>query len=77
MKQFKGKVSIAGKEYTCEVINGVRYIDGVTAYEFAKRLSTMEFIELSEVGSKALEAEIENRKFSPNFMYEEIRHSKN
>lgn len=55
MGQYKGKVSIAGKEYTCEVINGVRYIDGVTVYEFAKRLSKMEFIELSTDVKKYIE----------------------
>lgn len=77
MEQYKGKISIAGKEYTCEVINGVRFIDGMTVFEFMKRLSTLELIELYEVGYAALEAEKENREFSPNAMYKKIRCSKN
>lgn len=77
MKQYKGKVLIAGKEYNCEVIDGIKYINGVTVSEFAKHLSPAEIFELANVGAAALDAERENRKFSPNMMYMEIRSSKN
>lgn len=74
---FKGKVSIAGKEYNCEVVNGIRYIDGVTVSEFAKRLSSAEILELAMVGACAVDSEKENRESSPGAMYREIRNQKN
>lgn len=74
---FKGKVSISGKEYNCEVVNGIRYIDGMTVSEFAKRLSSAEILELAMVGADAIDAEKENRVSSPGVMYGEIRYQKN
>lgn len=70
MKEFKGKVCISGKEYTCEVINGVRYIDGVETSEFMKRLSIKDILQLSNIGAAAVDAEIEGVDFSPINMYE-------
>lgn len=77
MNKFKHKVSIAGKEYVCEVIDGVRYIDGVTVSEFYSRLSPMEIAELARVGAAALDAERRRQSFFPSTMYREIRHLKN
>ena len=30
MEKYKGKLTLGNKEYECEVIDGVRYIDGKT-----------------------------------------------
>ena len=38
MKKYKGTVRIDGKEYPCEVKNGVRYINGMTVDEFYNTL---------------------------------------
>lgn len=34
MEKYKGKLTLGNKEYECEVIDGVRYIDGKTVDEF-------------------------------------------
>ena len=58
---MKGKVTISGKTYDCEVRNGVRYIDGKTVLEFAATLSPRELMELATVGAMAVDAEKEGR----------------
>lgn len=42
---MKGKITISGKVYECEVRNGVRYVDGKTVPEFAKTLSPSELMD--------------------------------
>lgn len=56
-KTYKGVVRIAGKEYPCEVIDGVRYIDGVTVWEFMKRLDSTTIGNLAKIGKTAVEFE--------------------
>lgn len=53
---MKGKITISGKVYECEVRNGVRYIDGKTVPEFAKTLSPSELMDLAIVGAMAVDA---------------------
>lgn len=53
----KGVVRIAGKEYPCEVIDGVRYIDGMTVSEFMETLDTDTLIKLAKIGKTAIEFE--------------------
>lgn len=38
MEKYKGKLTLGNKEYECEVIDGVRYIDGKTVDEFYNEL---------------------------------------
>lgn len=58
---MKGKITISGKVYECEVRNGVRYVDGKTVPEFAKTLSLSELMDLAIVGAMAVDAEKEGR----------------
>lgn len=65
MNKHKGKVTIAGVEYSCEVIDGVRYIDGKTVGEFLKTLSREAVFNLAAVGSVAVKAERDGLEISP------------
>lgn len=58
---MKGKITISGKTYDCEVRNGVRFIDGKTVPEFAATLSNSELFDLAKVGAAAVDAEKEGR----------------
>lgn len=44
MEKYKGKLTLGNKEYECEVIDGVRYIDGKTVDEFYNELPIEEVI---------------------------------
>lgn len=54
MEKYKGKITLGNKEYECEVIDGVRYIDGKTVDEFYNELPIEEVIKLVRVGFEAL-----------------------
>lgn len=51
MKQFTGKVTIAGQEYDCEVKDGIRYIDGKTVDVFMQSLTVSNLCNLAIVGA--------------------------
>lgn len=38
MKTYKGKINIGNKDYNCEVIDGIRYIEGKTVSKFVETL---------------------------------------
>ena len=38
MKIYKGKINFGDKEYECEVINGIRYVEGKTVSKFIENL---------------------------------------
>ena len=57
MEKYKGKLTLGNKEYECEVIDGVRYIDGKTVDEFYNELPIEEVIKLVRVGFETLKAE--------------------
>lgn len=63
-KEYKDKVLIGGKEYACEVIDGVRYIDGKTTDEFVRTLDIDTIRNLSVVGFCAVECEKKGVDFS-------------
>lgn len=73
---MKGKITISGKTYDCEVRNGVRYIDGKTVSEFASTLSHREIMELAMVGAMAVEAEKEGRFIPAQAVLKGIQKSK-
>lgn len=50
---MKGKISIGGKTYECEVIDGIRYVDGKTIDEFMDTISIEDVMNLAIVGSSA------------------------
>lgn len=53
------EIQIGTKKYSCEVKDGVRYIDGKTVDEFLKMLPLDEVIKMAKVGTMALEDEIQ------------------
>lgn len=77
MSEFKGKITIAGKTYDCEVRNGVRYIDGVTSDEFIKRLPFDEVLNLCMTGIVAVEAEKGGIDVSAKRVYESFDQNPN
>lgn len=62
----KGTVTIDGKTYNCEVVNGERFIDGKTVDEFMKSLPTDTIQRLAQVGEKALIDEKQCKKNQEN-----------
>ena len=72
MEKYKGKLTLGNKEYECEVIDGVRYIDGKTVDEFYNELPIEEVIKLVRVGFEALKAEKNGEAFSPKEEYQRI-----
>lgn len=54
---LKGNITLNGKKYSVEVINGKRLIDGKTVEEFVKSLDTITVAELANVGFQALKDE--------------------
>lgn len=64
MKQeFKGTVRIEGKTYSCEVINGERFIDGKPIDEFMETLHPQTVEDMAVIGKHALIQERENLPF--------------
>lgn len=55
--KHKGEIWIDGKKYSCEVINGERFIDGKTVNEFMRALPVETLVRLAKVGKKALQDE--------------------
>lgn len=53
-QKYKGKFKLNGKQYSCEVINGIAYIDGKTVSEFVKTLDSVTLSEFAKVGRQAL-----------------------
>lgn len=66
MNKHKGRVTIAGVEYLCEVVDGIRYIDGKTVEEFLKTLPREAVFNLAAVGSVAVKAERDGLEISPS-----------
>ena len=69
MEKYKDKLTLGNKEYECEVIDGVRYIDGKTVDEFYNELPIEEVIKLVRVGFETLKAEKNGEAFSPKEEY--------
>lgn len=76
MEKYKGKLTLRNKEYECEVIDGVRYIDGKTVDEFYNELPIEEVIKLVRVGFETLKAEKNGEAFSPKEEYQRIKEGK-
>lgn len=56
-KQYKGQIRVAGRTYECEVINGVRYIDGKTVEEFYQSLDPITRMKFALLGAAAIDCE--------------------
>lgn len=50
MSAKKGKITLSGKQYDCEIINGKPYIEGKTVDEFVKTLSPEAFLDAVCIG---------------------------
>jgi hypothetical protein len=58
----KATIKIDGVEYTCEVKNGVRYVDGKTVDSFLESLQNPKtIVRLAQIGDQALKDEAEGR----------------
>ena len=73
MEKYKGKITLGNKEYECEVIDGVRYIEGKTVEKFVAELPDEEFNALFVVRVKALKAKKNGEPFSPKEEYQRIK----
>lgn len=56
-KQYKGQIRVAGRTYECEVINGVRYIDGMIVDEFYESLDPITRMKFALLGATAIDCE--------------------
>lgn len=56
-KQYKGQIRVVGRTYECEVINGVRYIDGKTVEEFYQSLDPITRMKFALLGATAIDCE--------------------
>jgi hypothetical protein len=63
MKERIGKIRIGKNEYTIEVKNGIRCIDGKTVKEFMKTLDKVGIERMAKVGAMALDDEKKGVKF--------------
>lgn len=57
MKKFKSKFVLDGKTYECEVIDGVRYVEGKMVDEFFETLADDQKLRFARVGKMALDGE--------------------
>jgi hypothetical protein len=69
MSTYKGTIRINGKKYKVEVVNGQRYIDGMTVEAFVDQLDKITQIELAEVGQQAI---IDEKKGTKNGGYQKM-----
>ncbi len=74
--KYTGEVTIAGKKYQCEVINGVPYIDGMTVDAFIDTLPIETLVDAAIVG-RALSWNNKKVSPSPQQMFNELHQSKN
>jgi hypothetical protein len=58
VKKFKGRFYFDGKYYNCEVIDGIRYIEGKTVDEFMGTVTDEQNARIARVGKMAIEDEI-------------------
>jgi hypothetical protein len=72
-KSYTGVFTLAGKKYTCQVVNGVRFVEGKPIEEFLDSLPISEKLELIQVGLKV----VKNDNTSPQKVLNEIHQSKN
>lgn len=63
---MKGKITIGGKTYECEVIDGIRYVDGKTIDEFMRTLPIEDIINVAMAGASV------NTRVSPRKLLKEI-----
>lgn len=69
---YTGKVKIGNKVYDCEVVDGVRYIDGVTVTEFLERLPFEEQFKFAMTGYAVKECEKNETPVSAGKLYESL-----
>ncbi len=55
--RFKGSFVLDGKIYKCEVINGIRYVEGKTVRQFFETLTDEQKRRFAVVGKLALKDE--------------------
>lgn len=60
-KEYKGKITIAGKQYDCEVIKGERFINGMAVEKFIETLDPFILCDMAEVGYRAVKNEIQGK----------------
>lgn len=63
MKQYKSEIIIDGLSYTCEVIKGVRFINGMTVTDFLDYIksNSATMNRLAQIGTQAIKDEAEGR----------------
>lgn len=89
-KEYKGVITLSGKKYNVEVINGECFVEGKHVNDFMKTITFEEMIQLAVVGKAVTEDEIITRemkakrkshenykKRSPQKMLDEFHQSKN
>jgi len=72
-KSHNGVFTLAGKKYTCQVVNGVRFVEGKPIEEFLESLPISEKLELVQVGLNVTK----DKNTSPQKVLNEIHQSKN
>jgi hypothetical protein len=72
-------VTISGKHYNVEIVNGEPYINNMSIPEFMKTLTPAELMDTAVVGSHVVDDTINNvkNKRSPQKMFNELHQSKN
>lgn len=69
---MKGKLNIGDRVYDCEVVDGERYIDGVPASEFLKRLPFDELMKLAITGGIKMDCDHNNVEVSAKGIYDSL-----
>lgn len=70
---MKGKITLGGKQYLAEIINGIQYVEGKTIDEFIKTLSPDDFIDAAIIGHVS----ITNPEISPLKVAKELHSKRN
>lgn len=66
---YKGEIKINGKAYKVEVVNGNRYVEGIPAEEWIKKLDATTRAELAVVGQQAI---VDEKKGTKNNSYQRM-----
>jgi len=72
-KSYTGVLTIQGKKYNCQVVNGVRFVEGQPIDDFLGTLHYSALVELCEAGISIAR----NEGNSPQQMMDEFHQSKN
>lgn len=76
-KEYKGIITIGGKEYQCEVIDGIAYANGMIIDEFIKTLPYEDLMNTALMGAMITDCKNDGIDVSPKAILQSIENTEN